>query len=116
MAGKIPASAVEEVIKRSKLYMLNQRRMNNDPVDPTYTAQLNAAALRDATMSVVEEHNSTNNKAPKRDLTSATPQERAAYIVADAQVESARVAAEAHVLAAQFVQKEATDSMAGQVN
>lgn len=116
MAGKIPAAAVEEVIKRSKLYMLNQRRVNNDPVDPNYTATLNAAALRDATMSVVEEHDSTNNKAPKRDLTSATPQERAAYIVADAQVESARVAAEAHVLAAQFVNKEATDSMVGQVN
>jgi transitional endoplasmic reticulum ATPase len=116
MAGKIPASAVEEVIKRSKLYILNQRRMNNDPVDYNYKASLNAAALRDATMSVVEEHISTNNKAPKRDLTSATPQEKAAYIVADAQVEAARLAAEAQKIAAQLVQNEAATAVGNTVN
>jgi transitional endoplasmic reticulum ATPase len=116
MAGRIPASAVEEVIKRSKLYILNQRRMNDEPVDPNYSASLNAAALRDATMSVVEEHNSTNNKAPRRDLTSASPQERAAYIVADAQVEAAKVAAEAHKIAAQFVQNEGATAMESAVN
>jgi transitional endoplasmic reticulum ATPase len=110
MAGRIPASAVEEVIKRSKLYILNQRRVNNDPVDSAYKATLNASALRDATMSVVKEHIETNNKAPKRDLTSATPQEKAAYIVADAQVEAARLAAEAQKLAAQFVQNEAASA------
>lgn len=100
MANKIPAAAVEEVIKRSKLFILNQRRVNNDPVDYNYKAMLNSAALRDAAMSVVQEHNNNNNKAPKRDLTSATPQEKAAYIVADAQVEAARLAAEAQKIAA----------------
>ena len=116
MANKIPASAVEEVIKRSKLYILNQRRVNSDPVDYNYKASLNAAALRDATMSVVEEHISTNNKAPKRDLTSATPQEKAAYIVADAQVEAARLAAEAQKVAAQLVQNEAAAAVGNTVN
>jgi len=116
MDSKIPASAVEEVIKRSKLYILNQRRVNNVPIDETYKASLNASALRDATMSVVEEHNTTNNGALKRDLTSATPQERAAYIVADAQVESARLTAEAHKIAAQFVQQEGAAAMESAVN
>jgi transitional endoplasmic reticulum ATPase len=116
MAGRIPASAVEEVIKRSKLYILNQRRVNNDPIDHNYKALLNASALRDATVSVVKEHVETNNKVPKRDLTSASPQEKAAYIVADAQVESARLAAEAQQIAAQIVQNEAVASMGSASN
>lgn len=95
MADKIPASAVEEVIKRSKLFILSQRFENNEPVDTEYRTKLNGRALRDAAIAVVKEHVNNTKEVKRRDLSTATPQERAAYIVADANETAAEIRAKA---------------------